>query len=144
MASSSPTSTLTPREKFPDELVPVTLCRKPPTAAEVPPPICTFSTSWAATPAIWETTVSLIVVLPRSLWRGLCCSLTISPLLEGYAHIHAQNVVLLNPGAPTRREERSTVGGASHGSGARPRTSGQRRAPTRTGSSRAPGTGRTP
>jgi hypothetical protein len=49
-------------------------------------------------PAIWDTTEALMVVLPRSLWRGLCCSLKISPLLEGYAHIHAQNQALLNPG----------------------------------------------
>src|ERR671917_1123819 len=100
-ASSSPTSTLTPREKFPDELVPVTLCRNPPTAAVVPPPICTFSTSWAAMPATWETTASLMVVLPRSLWRGVpppcrVLSLTFSPLLEGYGHIHAQNPAPLN------------------------------------------------
>src|SRR5918998_2446902 len=104
-ASPSPTSTLTPREKFWDEpwpvTEPVTLCRKPPTAAVVPPPICTFSTSWAAMPAIWETTASLMVVVPRSLWRGfpppcLVLSLKVSPLLEGYGHIHAQNPAPLN------------------------------------------------
>ena len=48
-----------------DEL-PVTLWRKPPTAAVAPPPICTFSTSWAAMPAIWATTGLLMEVLPRS------------------------------------------------------------------------------
>src|SRR5829696_9133865 len=76
-ASSSPTSTLTPLEKFPPPLVlppvtlPATLCRNPPTAAEVPPPICTFSTSCAAMPAIWATTALLIVVLPISPFSGL-------------------------------------------------------------------------
>src|SRR5215208_2257122 len=74
-ASSSPTSTLTPLESFPPLVPPVTLpatlCRIPPTAAEAPPPICAFSTSCAATPAIWETTALLIVVLPISLWSGL-------------------------------------------------------------------------
>jgi hypothetical protein len=49
-ASSSPTSTLTPRETLPPfVLLPVTLpatpCKNPPTAVEVPPPIWTFSTS---------------------------------------------------------------------------------------------------
>src|ERR671912_1968253 len=76
-ASSSPTSTLTPLEKFPPPLVlppvtlPATLCRNPPTAADVPPPICTFSTSCAAMPAIWATTVLLIAVLPISPLSGL-------------------------------------------------------------------------
>src|SRR5919107_4004593 len=75
-ASSSPTSTLTPLEKLPPLVLPpvtppATLCRNPPTAAEVPPPICTFSTSCAAMPAIWATTVLLIVVLPISPFSGL-------------------------------------------------------------------------
>src|SRR5215212_6357693 len=75
-ASSSPTSTLTPLEKLPPLVPPpvtppATLCRNPPTAAEVPPPICTFSTSCAAMPAIWATTVLLIVVLPISPFNGL-------------------------------------------------------------------------
>src|SRR5918995_6455265 len=76
-ASSSPTSTLTPLEKLPPLLVlppvtpPVTLCKKPPTAAVAPPPIWTFSTSWAAMPAIWETTELLTVVVPISVLRGL-------------------------------------------------------------------------
>src|SRR5918994_5442587 len=76
-ASSSPTSTLTPLEKLPPLLVlppvtpPVTLCRKPPTAAVAPPPIWTFSISCAAMPAICATTELLTVVVPISLLRGL-------------------------------------------------------------------------
>src|SRR5918993_4993711 len=86
-ASSSPTSTLTPLEKFPPPLVlppvtlPATLCRNPPTAAEAPPPICTFSTSCAAMPAIWETTALLIVVLPISLLSGLPWLLPLTSLM---------------------------------------------------------------
>jgi hypothetical protein len=60
--SSSPTSTVTPRV-WPEP--PPTLSRTPPTV-RVAPPICTASTSWAAMPATWETTVMLMVVLPCS------------------------------------------------------------------------------
>src|SRR5919107_5489606 len=86
-ASSSPTSTLTPLEKLPPLVLlpvtpPVTLCRNPPTAAEVPPPICTFSTSCAAMPAIWETTVLLIVVLPISPLSGLPPLASLMPVLS--------------------------------------------------------------
>src|SRR5919202_2461296 len=64
-ASSSPTCTDTPRVGPP----PVTLFKNPPTAREVPPPICIPSISWAAIPAILETTMSLMLVPPRPLLR---------------------------------------------------------------------------
>src|SRR5215216_4996605 len=76
-SSSSPTSTETSRVCPPL----VTLSKKAPTARAVPPPICIPSTSWAAMPAILETTLSLMIAPPRSLRRdeplrpcGLCCS----------------------------------------------------------------------
>src|SRR5829696_7623576 len=70
--SSSPTSTVTPRVVSDP---PLTLSRTPPTAREVPPPICTPSTSCAAMPVTWETTALLMVVLPRSVLSGglSCC-----------------------------------------------------------------------
>src|SRR5215211_6590791 len=76
-ASSSPTSALTPLvySTLPELPVtlPVTLCRKSPTAAEEQPPIWIPSTpaSSAALPAICATTVLLIVVLPISPLSGL-------------------------------------------------------------------------
>jgi hypothetical protein len=53
----------------------------PPTACVAPLPIRMPSTSWAAIPAILETTLSDMVVLPRSVWSGLPCSLML-PLLS--------------------------------------------------------------
>src|SRR5829696_7008040 len=83
-ASSSPTSAETPLVSLPPPLVElppptalVTLPKNPLTAAAVLPPICTFSTSCAATPAILLTAASPMVVRPRC-WRGCwlcCCSL---------------------------------------------------------------------
>ena len=55
---------------------PVRLPSTPPAVLEAPPPMLTPSTSCAAMPAIEETTVSLIIVAPRSLRSGLsprCC-----------------------------------------------------------------------
>jgi hypothetical protein len=43
----------------------------PPTACEVPLPILMPSTSWDAIPAIFETTLSEMLVLPRSVCSGL-------------------------------------------------------------------------
>src|ERR671918_45732 len=55
---------------------PVKLPSTPPAVLEAPPPMWTPSTSCAAMPAIEETTLSLIIVAPRSLRSGLsprCC-----------------------------------------------------------------------
>src|SRR3712207_9435957 len=68
-ASSCPTSTETPWVWLP--LPPVMEPRIPPTACEAPLPILMPSTSWAAIPAILETTLSEMLVLPRSVWSGL-------------------------------------------------------------------------
>src|ERR687889_428740 len=79
-ASSSPTSAETPLVRLlpppvelPPPTAPVTLPKNPLTAAAVLPPICTFSTSCAATPAILLTAASPMVVRPRC-WL-CCCSL---------------------------------------------------------------------
>src|SRR5919112_5586228 len=85
--SPSPPSPFPPLEYFPPLVLPpvtppATLCRNPPTAAEVPPPICTFSTSCAAIPAIWATTVLLIAVLPISPLSGLPPLRSLMPVLS--------------------------------------------------------------
>src|SRR5215212_10700241 len=66
--SNLPTSAEMPRV-CPCE--PATLSRIRPAVRETLPPMRMPSTSPAATPAILETTPSLIVVVPRSLWSGL-------------------------------------------------------------------------
>src|SRR5918996_1146127 len=69
-ASSWPTSTETPWVWLPP-LPPVMLPRRPLTAWEPPLPILTPSTSWEAIPAIFETTLSEMLVEPRSVCSGL-------------------------------------------------------------------------
>src|SRR3712207_6132775 len=78
-ASSCPTSTETPWVWEPPVMEP----RSPPTACVAPPPIRMPSTSWAAIPATLETTLSEMLVLPRSVCSGLLlpCSL-MYPLLS--------------------------------------------------------------
>src|SRR5918994_2908295 len=76
-----PTSTETPRV-WPSE--PVMEPMIPPAALEALPPMWVPSTSCAAMPAIWATTESLMMVLPRSLTSGLpvcgwLCSLISDP-----------------------------------------------------------------
>src|SRR5919112_1997398 len=67
-ASSWPTSTETPCVWLPP---PVMEPRMPPTACEAPLPILMPSTSWAAIPATFDTTLSEMLVLPRSVCSGL-------------------------------------------------------------------------
>src|SRR5215211_6780452 len=69
-ASSWPTSTETPWVWLP-LLPPVMLPRRPLTAWEPPLPILMPSTSWEAIPAIFDTTLSEMLVEPRSVWSGL-------------------------------------------------------------------------
>src|SRR3954451_15557523 len=69
-ASSWPTSTETPWVWLPP-LPPVMLPRMPLTAWEPPLPILMPSTSWEAMPAIFDTTLSEMLVEPRSVWSGL-------------------------------------------------------------------------
>src|SRR5215203_5920578 len=69
-ASSWPTSTETPWVWLPP-LPPVMEPRMPPTAWEAPLPILMPSTSWAAIPATFDTTLSEMLVLPRSVCSGL-------------------------------------------------------------------------
>ena len=69
-ASSWPTSTETPWVWLP-LLPPVMLPRMPLTAWEPPLPILMPSTSWEAMPAIFDTTLSEMLVEPRSVWSGL-------------------------------------------------------------------------
>src|SRR5829696_8781476 len=81
-ASTSPTSTETPRDWLPlPTLPPVTLLKIPPIAWLLPPPIRTPSTSCAAMPAILETTLSSILVPPRSVWSGLSCCWVLCSLM---------------------------------------------------------------
>jgi hypothetical protein len=46
---------------------------RPLTAWEPPLPILIPSTSWDAMPAIFDTTLSEMLVEPRSVWSGLPC-----------------------------------------------------------------------
>src|ERR687898_593981 len=69
--SSWPTSTETPCVWLPPP--PVMEPRMPPTACEAPLPILMPSTSWAAIPAIFDTTLSEMLVEPRSVCSGLLC-----------------------------------------------------------------------
>src|SRR5215212_5969754 len=70
MADSSwPTSTETPCVWLPPP--PVMEPRMPPTACEAPLPILLPSTSWDAIPATFDTTLSEMLVLPRSVCSGL-------------------------------------------------------------------------
>src|SRR5215213_3084938 len=71
-ASSGPTSTETPWV-WPPLLPPVMEPMMPLTAWEPPLPILTPSTSWEAIPAIFETTLSEMLVEPRSVCSGLPC-----------------------------------------------------------------------
>src|SRR5919112_6901950 len=71
-ASSWPTSTETPWVWLP-LLPPVMEPMMPLTACEPPLPILTPSTSWEAIPAIFETTLSEMLVEPRSVCSGLPC-----------------------------------------------------------------------
>src|SRR5215216_808555 len=72
-ASSWPTSTETPWVWLPLALPPVMLPRRPLTAWEPPLPILMPSTSWDAIPAIFDTTLSEMLVEPRSVCSGLLC-----------------------------------------------------------------------
>src|SRR5919199_4058536 len=70
------------------------LPRTPPAAREAPLPMWTPSTSRAAIPAIVATTVSLMVVLPRSLKSGLSyrcwfCSLIVQSSSAGHVNLLA-------------------------------------------------------
>src|SRR5215216_5567206 len=80
-ASTVPTSTVTPRDWPPPAPPPVTLLKIPPIAWVVPPPIRTPSTSCAAMPEILETTLSSILVPPRSVWSGLPCCWVLCSLI---------------------------------------------------------------
>src|SRR5215203_3696218 len=71
-ASSCPTSTETPWVWLP-LLPPVMEPRMPLTAWEPPLPILMPSTSWEAIPAIFDTTLSEMLVEPRSVCSGLLC-----------------------------------------------------------------------
>src|SRR5215218_6532125 len=72
-ASSWPTSTETPWVWLLPALPPVMVSRTPPTDCEALPPILMPSTSWEAIPAIFETTLSEMLVEPRSVCSGLPC-----------------------------------------------------------------------
>src|SRR5215211_3874429 len=72
-ASSCPTSTETPWVWLPPALPPVIVSRTPPTDCEALPPILMPSTSWDAIPAILATTLSEMLVEPRSVCSGLLC-----------------------------------------------------------------------
>src|ERR687897_78591 len=72
-ASSWPTSTETPWVWLLPALPPVIVSRTPPTDCEALPPILMPSTSWDAIPAIFDTTLSEMLVEPRSVCSGLLC-----------------------------------------------------------------------
>src|ERR671918_1573947 len=107
-ASTSPTSTETPRDWPPlPPLPPGTRLRSPPIACWVPPPIRTPSTSCAAMPAILETTLSSILVPPRSVWSGLSCCWVLCSLILPCSPFSKETCSAL---LPTLKEYSSPLG----------------------------------